>query len=173
MDSNIGACMKIRDETVADAAQISALTTAAFLPMEYADGTEAQIIEGLRAAGALGVSLVAEMDSDVVGHVAFSAVTVDGEDCGWFVLGPVSVRTDLQRQGIGSSMIRAGLDRLRERGAAGCTVLGDPDYYRRFGFEPSEKLLMDGEFNPNFQVLSFGAPEPRAALRFHDAFYIS
>jgi len=95
---------------------------------------------GYRASDALTISLVA-IESDVlVGHVAFSPVTIDGTDVSWFGLGPVSVDPDNQGVGIGSALIRAGLEQLRGQGAAGCVVLGDPAYYSRFGFERDDEL---------------------------------
>ena len=103
----------IRPETPADAAAISALTTAAFAGAEHSDGTEAQIIERLRAANALLLSLVAERDGQILGHVAFSDVTIGGHDRGWVGLGPVSVAPGAQAGGIGSALIRAGLARLQ------------------------------------------------------------
>lgn len=72
-------------------------------------------------------------EGEIVGHVAFSAVTIDGADKGWFALGPVLVRPDWQGAGIGGALIRAGLGKLRERRAAGCVLLGEPDYYYRSG----------------------------------------
>ena len=124
----------IRPETPADAAAISALTTAAFAGAEHSDGTEAQIIERLRAANALLLSLVAERDGQILGHVAFSDVTIGGHDRGWVGLGPVSVAPGAQAGGIGSALIRAGLAQLQAQGRKGCVVLGDPAYYTRFGF---------------------------------------
>jgi putative acetyltransferase len=105
-----------------------------FLIIPFSRQTEHQIVRGLREAGALKLSLVATMDGRVVGHVAFSPVMVGAQDPGWWGIGPVSVAPAHQRSGIGSSLIRSGLRRLRESGVAGCVVLGDPAHYGRFGF---------------------------------------
>ena len=94
----------IRPETPADAAAISALNTAAFANAEHSDGTEAQIVDRLRDAGALLVSLVAERDGAIIGHVAFSDVTIGGQDLGWVGLGPVSVAPTRQAGGVGSAL---------------------------------------------------------------------
>lgn len=83
--------MKIRDETLSDQAAIFALTTAAFAPMPYSDGSEPAIIDGLRNDGDLALSLVATEAGIIVGHITFSPVSIDGVDNHWFGIGPVSV----------------------------------------------------------------------------------
>src|ERR1700761_5292975 len=127
--------MQIRPERPEDARAISIVTEAAFKEAEHTSGTEARIVEALRAANALTVSLVAVEDDMIVGHVAFSPVSISDGSVGWFGLGPVSVTPPRQGQGIGQALVREGLGRLESAGAVGCVVLGDPDYYGRFGFE--------------------------------------
>lgn len=158
--------MLLRTERPGDKAAIHALTTAAFRAMPYSSGTEAAIVDRLRRACALTLSLVAERDGMIVGHVAFSPVSIDA----WSGLGPVSVRPDLQRQGIGSALIRAGLGRLRADGTGGCVVLGDPRYYARFGFAADPSLWYGEGPGPYFQYLCFHGPLPAGEVRFHDAF---
>ena len=136
--------MEIRPERPGDEAAIAELIEAAFALAEHRDGTEAQIVERLRKNGALTLSLVAVDEGRIVGHVAFSPVTIDGADLQWFGLGPVAVQPDQQGKGLGSSLIREGLDRLQEIGAAGCVLVGEPDYYCRFGFHADERLLYPG-----------------------------
>lgn len=132
--------MIIRQEQEQDCDAVKQVTADAFALMEHSNQTEAAIIAALRDAGALTISLVATDGDEVIGHVAFSPVTIDGEDQGWFGLGPVSVRPDLQGRGIGGALIRQGLNELRAQGAAGCVLLGNPGYYRRFGFENDPDL---------------------------------
>jgi len=103
--------------------------------MPFSDDTEARVIDALRVAGALARSLVATQGGEVVGHVAFSPVTINGEAGDWYGLGPVSVWPDRQRRGIGQALIREGRRRLQGMGAGGCVLLGDPAYHARFGFE--------------------------------------
>src|SRR5512136_1422768 len=91
----------IRDETQYDAAAITEVTVAAFESMEISNHTEQFVIEALRLAGALTLSLVAEVDGRVVGHIAFSPVTISDGTHNWYGLGPVSVLPEYQRQGIG------------------------------------------------------------------------
>ena len=102
-----------------------------------ANGSECKehfIINSLRAAHALTVSLVAETDGQVVGHIAFSPVTISDGATGWYGLGPVSVLPEYQQQGIGTSLINTGLSRLKALGGRGCALVGAPNYYQRFGF---------------------------------------
>src|SRR5512136_1744511 len=125
----------IRSETDADVGAIIEVTVAAFKTLEISNHTEQFIITALRAAKALTVSLVAEVDGRVVGHIAFSPVTISDGTRNWFGLGPVSVLPEYQRQGIGKALIREGLSRLRDLNAQGCCLVGHLDYYIKFGFQ--------------------------------------
>ena len=160
----------IRSECLDDIPKIHDLTTAAFLNAEHTDHTEQFIVLRLREAGALTVSLVAEVDDVVVGHVAISPVTVDGADVGWFGLGPISVDPSRQGAGIGSSLMDAALNALRELGASGCVVLGDPAYYSRFGFRVHRGLEYPGVPAEYFQAISFDGDVPSGIVAYHDAF---
>ena len=162
--------MEIRPECPGDERGISALIAEAFALAEHRDGTEAQIVEQLRAAGALTVSLVAEDSGELVGLAAFSPVTVDGADVGWYGLGPVAVRPSRQGSGIGYQLIQDGLERLRHYGAAGCVVLGEPAYYARFGFRPDPRLVYPGIPPEYFQALAFGERVPSGTVAYHPAF---
>jgi putative acetyltransferase len=162
--------MRIRFEEPADAEAIRVVAAAAFTNAPHSHGDEAAIVDALRRAGALAVSLVAEDEGEVVGHVAFSPVTINGATTGWFGLGPVAVRGDKQRSGIGQALIRAGLDRLKEQGARGCVVLGDPVYYARFGFESDARLRYGNVPTEYFQRLAFGDERPAGLVAYHQAF---
>ncbi len=166
--------MKIRPETPQDVKAIEQVTIAAFDGKPYSQQTEHFIVNGLREAGAMTVSLVAEMDGKVVGHIAFSPVTVNGEDKGWYGLGPVSVSPEWQRQGIGSKLIREGLSLIREKGAKGCVLEGDPGYYQRFGFKTYPDLFYEDTPSPEyFMALPFYDEVPEGKVEFHHAFYVS
>ena len=134
----------IRPETADDIPSIRVLTDAAFVGVEHSSQTEGAIVDALRNAGALSLSLVAEQGGSIIGHIGFSPVLIDGEDRGWFGLGPVSVAPNHQHCGVGSALIHAGLEGLMNRGAQGCVVLGEPAYYGRFGFS-SDHALHYGE----------------------------
>lgn len=165
-----GATLRIRPETGADAEAISDVTVAAFATLEISGHTEHFIVEALRAAGALTISLVAELDGRVVGHIAFSPVAISDGTAGWYGLGPVSVEPELQRQGIGAALIREGLSRLKDLGAAGCCLVGHPEYYRRFGFENPEGLAVEGVPQDVFFALAFDGRVPKGIVTFHEGF---
>lgn len=162
--------MIIRSETPADSQAIRILTTAAFQGIEHSSQTEAAIIDALREADALSISLVAEQDGRIVGHVAFSPVRINGAHCGWFGLGPVSVLPALQRSGVGSSLIREGLEFLKLHGAWGCVVLGDPNYYSRFGFNSDHDLQYDDVPPEYFQSLALTGEPAKGEVAYHEGF---
>lgn len=162
--------MLIRPERPHDVDPIDRLTIAAFEPQWFSDGSEAPIIRSLRASGDLTLSLVAEADGDVIGHVAFSPVTIDGSHDGWFGLGPISVRLDWQRRGIGRALVAEGLRRLRDRDARGCALIGDPDIYGRMGFTSDGALSHRGLDRSVVQHVTFSGPPPRGELQFAPAF---
>jgi putative acetyltransferase len=160
----------IRDETDADVSAITDVTIAAFKTLEISNKTEQYIIEALRAAKALTVSLVAEVDSRVVGHIAFSPVTISDGSRNWYGLGPVSVLPGYQRQRIGKTLIQEGLSRLKDRNAQGCCLVGHPDYYRKFGFKNISGLVHEGVPQEVFFALSFDGRYPQGTVAFHEGF---
>lgn len=162
---------RLRDEAAADRGAVRRLIDGAFAGAVHASGTEGAIVDALRADGRLSVALVAEAGGEVVGHAAFSPVTIDAADAGWLGLGPVAVRPDQQGRGVGSALIHAGLDRLRAMGAGGCVVLGDPGYYSRFGFRHDPGLRFAEAPPEYFMALAFRPPAPAGAVRYHEAFY--
>ena len=163
--------MEIRPEQPGDEREIADVIEAAFLLAKHRDGTEAQIVERLRGAGELTLSLVAiDNKTSIIGHAAFSPVTIDSADLGWFGLGPVAVLPDRQDNGIGSALIRDGLNRLQMGGMAGCVVVGEPDYYRRFGFTIGDSLLYPGVPPEYFQAIAFGGKIPTGIVAYRPAF---
>ena len=162
--------VEIRPEQPADRAAIAHVTELAFRDMPYSAGDEQDVIDRLRAADALVLSLVALVDEEVVGHIAFSPAHSAGGGS-WVALGPVSVVPGRQRQGIGSRLIERGLSLVRKQGARGCILVGDPGYYRRFGFELSPGNVPDGEPEEFFMLKRFDGPPPAGRFRFHEAFY--
>jgi len=162
--------MIIRQEQKHDYDAIKQVTADAFALLEHSNQTEPAMIAALRDARALTISLVATDGDEIIGHVAFSPVTIDGEDHRWFGLGPVSVRPDLQGRGVGGALIRQGLNELRAQGAAGCVLLGDPGYYRRFGFENAPDLRYLGGPPEYFMRLTFEGSDPVGQVEYHAAF---
>ena len=162
--------LRIRDETTLDVEAITALTEAAFRDAPHTSHTEQHIVNALRRAGQLTLSLVAEQDGVVVGHVALSPVTVSDGTPGWYGLGPISVLPQLQGRHIGASLVHAAMDGLRATGAAGCVLVGDPAYYTRFGFRPVPGLVYPGIPPEFFLVLAFGSRLPQGTVHYHAAF---
>lgn len=160
----------IRDERPGDDAAIADVTVAAFRSVEVSNQTEHYIVDALRKAGALTISLVAEHNGRVVGHIAFSPVTMTDGTEGWFGLGPVSVFPDYQRQGIGGALIERGLERLKSQNAHGCCLVGHPEYYRRFGFRNVDGLGLEDVPPEAFFALSFDGKTPQGSVEFHKAF---
>lgn len=123
----------VRFETPADIKAIASLTQAAFN-----NDTEVQLINTLRQQCAECISLVAEQHGRVIGHILFSPATLDNEtNTKLMALAPMAVSSVLQQQGIGSALVRAGLELCRQQGIAAVVVLGHPAYYPRFGFVPA------------------------------------
>ncbi|MDO5513522.1 GNAT family N-acetyltransferase [Corynebacterium sp.] len=180
--------MDIRPEAAGEADAIGELVRDAFTTAAHADGTEHLVVARLRRRGRLTVSLVAVEGGAaggdaVVGHVAASPVRIlpgegepDGDPGpeGWFGLGPLSVREDRRREGIGARLMTSAIDELRSRGAAGCVLLGDPDYYARFRFAHHPELGMEGlppEAAGYFQALPLAGSVPAGLVRYDPAFF--
>lgn len=162
--------MHIREERPDDVAAISLLIERAFARAPHSSGTESAIVSALREGGALTISLVAEQGNQIQGHVAFSPVRVTDGSSNWYGLGPVAVEPARQGLGIGSELIRVGLGKLRDLGAAGCVVLGDPAYYRRFGFSQQAGLRYPGVPPEYFCAQSFSDSVPQGEVSYHVAF---
>ncbi len=162
--------MIIRKETVADIDKITEVTIAAFRTLPISNHTEQFIINALRAADALTISLVAEIDGRIVGHIAFSPVTISDNSIGWYGLGPVSVLPDYHKQGIGKSLVNEGLSLLKELGGQGCALVGDPKFYQRFGFRNFPELVHEGIPQEVFLALPFNEKVPQGIVVFHEAF---
>ena len=162
--------MHIRSEQAGEETTIFNLTQMAFASAPFSDGAEGPIVDRLRQDGHLTVSLVALKDEEIVGHIAFSPVTINENDEGWYGLGPISVHPDLQKQGIGRALIIEGLARIKALGAIGCVLVGDPAYYSRFDFR-SEGDLYYGEVPTEYvQWLAFGPKSARGVLKYAPAF---
>lgn len=150
----------VRDEAPADLDAVRAVVTRAF-----EQPAEASLVDALRKAGKATISLVAERDGRIVGHILFSPVTLAEAPHALFApapapfasgLAPLAVAPEEQKTGIGSALVRAGLARCRAAGHAFVVVLGSPAYYGRFGFVDAERHRLHSEYHvpPGvFQVL--------------------
>ncbi|MDR0274192.1 MAG: N-acetyltransferase [Burkholderiaceae bacterium] len=161
---------EIRDEAADDLQAIAAVTMAAFHDMDISAHTEQFIIAALRDSGALAVSLVAWQEGRIVGHIAFSRVSISDGAADWYCLGPVSVLPECQGQGIGSALIGQGLTRLRRLNAKGCVLVGRPGFYSRFGFGRRDGLTYEGVPPEAFLALSLDGRWPQGEVKDHLAF---
>ena len=160
----------IRDEQNEDIEAIENLTKAAFQNAEHTSHTEHFIVNSLRNHGQLTISLVAVEDGSIIGHVAISPVQISSGEIGWYGLGPISVHPDKQGLGIGSLLMNKSLEKLKNLGAKGCVLLGDPNYYSRFGFKTYPELILPGVPIEYFQALSFLGNIPKGEVSYHEAF---
>lgn len=160
----------VRKERPTDVEAIGRLTEAAFRDHPLSNHTEQFIIRALRRCDRLTLSLVAVDGGAILGHVALSPVTISSGVTGWYGLGPISTLPSRQREGIGSLLIDSALGELKRIGGAGCVVLGDHGFYRRFGFEARPGLDLPGAPAEHFQAISFGSEPPIGIVRYHEAF---
>lgn len=162
----------IRPEQPSDVADIDSVQRAAFTFHPHSNQTEHLIVRRLRTGGRLALSLVAETrEGVIVGHAAFSPVTIDGREMHWMGLGPLAVLPGSQDMGAGSALVRSGLAALRASGAAGCVVFGEPGYYERFGFQSDRRLRYPGAPSAYFLALALdGAPLPSGDVAYDPAF---
>lgn len=165
----------IRLERHGDADGISDVIRQAFATHPHSSHTEHSIVNALRRADALTLSLVAEQAGKVIGHIAFSPVTIADGTTSWFGMGPVSVLPSSQKRGIGQQLVELGLLRLRTLGAGGCVVVGEPLFYGRFGFANQPQLVLSGVPTEVFLALSFDTGTPPAfpcgEVMYHTAFF--
>jgi len=155
---------------VADIEAITEVTIAAFKNHPISNQTEHFIVNALRDAEALTISLVAEIDGRVVGHIALSPVTISDGTKDWYGVGPVSVLPEYQKQGIGKSLVNEALSLLKQTGGQGCALVGDPNYYQRFGFKNFPELIHEGIPQEVFLALPFGERIPQGNVVFHEGF---
>ncbi len=162
----------IRKEEPQDQDAVHHLNLAAF-----ENGPEAVLVDALRSSCKEYLAFVAVKDGVVVGHILFTPVTVDGSDAMGMGLAPMAVLPSHQRKGVGSLLVRHGLDHLRGTGCRFVIVLGHPEYYPRFGFEPAStyRLVSQWEGVPDeafmVAVLNAGAlPKAGGTARYRDEF---
>jgi len=162
--------MLVRSERPSDAPEISRLLLDAFQGHPHSTQNEHRIVDVLRAEDALSLSLVAETEGGVAGYIAGSPIVVGGVKNRWVGIGPLAVRPDLQRKGIGTALMTSALKAICEQGNLGCVLVGDPGYYARFGFCHPDGLTM-AEVPPEvILAIAFNGPLPKGEAVFHPAF---
>lgn len=162
--------LHIRPENENDISRINEIIKSAFENHPHSNQKEHFLVAALRDNKALTFSLVAERDGNILGHIAFSEVTINEKFCHWYGLAPVSVDTEHQNQGVGSRLINNGLARLKKCGAKGCVLVGEPAYYNRFGFRRQEKLTLDDIPEEYFLAKSFQKETPSGQVTYHPLF---
>ena len=166
--------MQIRNEQPDDIRDIARIEYAAFKDHPQhppgAEPTEHRIVETLRKAGDLTLSLVAEDAGELVGHIAMSPATVGDSAAGWYLLGPVGVVPERQNDGVGTALIREALEKMRGKGALGIVLVGDPAFYTRFGFKAMPGLVYTGVPDQYVLGLAFGEILPEGEIVAHSAF---
>lgn len=152
----------IRPERPADIAAIHHVNAAAF-----AQPQEAELVDALRRAGGLTISLVAVHHGRIVGHIAFSPVTITSDTAvvDAIGLGPMAVLPEWQRQGVGAQLIETGLETCRDTGVGLAVVLGHPGYYPRFGFTPAKPYGIVWEHEAPAEAFMVRALQPEALAR--------
>ncbi len=164
--------MRIRDEQPSDFAAIHALNARTF-PTD----AEARLVDALREAADPVVSLVAEQDRTLIGHIMFTPVTLDENPALRLMgLAPMAVAEAYQRSGVGSALVREGLERCRALGAQAVVVLGHSSYYPKFGFLSSVSFGIKSEYDVDSEVFMAMELQPGAlaqvsgTVRYHPAF---
>ncbi|WP_330926737.1 N-acetyltransferase [Candidatus Sororendozoicomonas aggregata] len=166
--------MLVRIENPSDIDAIRLLNYSVFKDHPHhepgAEPTEHLIVDRLRDENGLTLSLVSEDKSLIVGHIAVSPVVIGKKSNDWFGLGPVAVLPSEQNKGIGSKLVQAAIEELRQRKAEGIVVMGEPDFYGRFGFKQSESITYPGIPSEYFMVLLFKNAVASGHVSYHPAF---
>ena len=164
--------MIIRPEKENDRDVVFAINVSAF-----ETPSEATLVDVLREHAQPVVSIVAEENRNVVGHIMFSPVILsENPDLKVMGLAPMAVAPEHQRKGIGSALVRAGLEQCRQLGFVGVVVLGHPEFYPRFGFSPSSRFGIDSDYEVPEEVFMAMELEPEALsgktgrVKYHHAF---
>lgn len=163
--------LKIRPEHPNDTAEIRALITDAFRPAPYYEGAEADIVKLLNESGDMTLSLVAEKDGEILGHVAFSPVQINGEPTEWIGLGPISVPPAHRNKGVAAALVEEGVKRIKELQAHGCVTVGSAKYFKEFGFTNLAGIHLTGAPTKNFLGIAFTDDIPSGEVLFNKAFY--
>jgi len=164
--------VQVRVENENDLQAIRAVNQSAF-----ETPSEANLVDALRKQVQPIVSLVAEENGQIVGHIMFSPVSLSGHsDFKVMGLAPMAVAPEHQNKGIGSALVKAGLEQCKQLGFSAVVVLGHPKYYPRFGFSPASKFRIDSEYDvPDevfmaMELMPEGLSGKSGKVRFHDAF---
>lgn len=164
--------MLIRAEKECDQESVRAINLSAF-----ESSTEADLVDALRQEAHPVISIVAEENGEIIGHIMFSPVSLSGHpNLKLMGLAPMAIAPAHQKKGAGSALVRAGLDQCRQLGFVAVVVLGHPEYYPRFGFSPASQFGIDSEYDVPEDVFMAMELQPNAlsrkpgTVRYHPAF---
>ena len=165
--------MIIREEQPSDIEKIWKINVEAFETI-----AEANLVNSLRDSGCTFISMVAETENKVVGHILFTPVELSGNKNNLKIMGlaPMAVLSQYQNKGIGSELVQAGLERCKSLGCDAVVVLGHPDYYPKFGFVPSVKYGIKSEYDVSDEVFMILELNPgslkhhEGVIKYHEAF---
>ena len=174
MSADISSNILFRQETNRDISAIRTVNYSAFMNHPHhtsgAEPTEHLIVDRLREARALSLSLVAERNGVIVGHLGVSPVKINGNDMNWFGIAPVAVLPNFQQQSIGSQLINKSIELTKQQGAAGLVLLGDPAYYHRFGFRRDENMIYSDAPSEYFLSMPFTSNSTEGVVTYDNAF---
>lgn len=166
--------MNIYLESPMDHEAVYAILRRAFADKDYSRFQEETVVKALRQVKAIKNAYVAEVDNNLVGYLALSEVSINGNDFDmtWYGVGPMAVLPEYQRQGIGSALINRILFQLRQTDIGGLILVGDHGYFKRFGFQPSNSMVAQGIPQESILIYPFRKTLPVGELWFHSAFYL-
>lgn len=156
--------LTIRRETEADITAIRALITRAFADDYHSWHNEQELVEQLRDADQLGLSLVAISETDIVGFLGATHVLFGDGTAGWCVLGPLAVEPPARHGGVGTGLVTRAVEELRHAGIRGIATLGSPEFYRKFGFRPAPGIRLDIERGTGPEAEVLGLPLDGSAI---------
>ena len=165
--------MKIREEIPSDINKIWKLNSEVF-----DTDAEANLVDELRSSGCLYLSLVAELENNIIGHILFTPVVLTNFENDLRIMGlaPMAVEKKYQNKGIGTGLVNVGLEHCRNQQVNAVVVLGHPDYYPKFGFVPSVEYGIHSEYEVPEEVfmvleLTSGSLKNRkGTIKYHEAF---
>lgn len=161
--------MLIRPERAGEEQEIYNLTKRAFAPMPFGDEDDAGLTDALRESGDLFLSLIAEENSRIIGHLALSPVAITGTAARWMGLGPISVEPERQRQGIGSTLVQSAMTYCRTNEISGIALIGNPAVYGPMGFQSNHAFTYRDLSNQLVQYLTLSGSDPVGELTFAPA----
>ena len=161
----------LRTETINDITAIENVIIAAFSQSLHGLKNENKLISQLRADQALVLSVVAEVNERIVGHVAFSKINLADQSLeDWYILAPLSVIPEFQKQSLGKQLLKSGLAGIKKKGAKGCFCVGDIGYYGRFGFSSNHGLVLEGIPKEHILAQNFSSEHPKGMVILAPAF---